>query len=690
MADSTFMRYIERESSWLAFNERVFELAKSPDSPLLERAKFLAIFASNLDEFFMVRVATLKRRIATGLALKGPTGEQPKEVLASVLAQVKSMVTDHAEFFRDDVAPKLLDEGIEIVDWEKLTTEEREYLDTLFTNRVFPVLTPLSVDPSHPFPYISGLSLNLAILVKNPENGEDVFARVKVPPLMPRFVETLPRGTGRFLPLESLIAEHLADLFPGMEIIAHHSFRVTRNQDLEVEEDDSENLLHSLEQELLRRRFGPAVRLEVSRDIDKRILDRLSEELGVEANEIFHLPEPLDLTGLFSIAGLDRPELKFSPFSSRTHPSLVEVDTDSVTGEIFEAIKRKEILLHHPFDSFTSSVVSFLEQAAADPKVLAIKQTLYRTSGDSPIVDALIDAASAGKQVLALVELRARFDELANVRWARKLEEAGVHVVYGVLGLKTHAKLSLVVRDEGDQLMRYCHIGTGNYNPKTARQYEDLGILTADPELCDDLSRLFNQLSGMAPQTDFRRLLVAPRTLRPGLIERIKREIAHAEAGKPAGIRMKLNSLEDENIIDALYKASEAGIKVEIIVRGICALRAGVPGLSENITVRSYLGRFLEHSRIFHFHNAGHDELWIGSADMMHRNLDRRVETLVRIVAPNSHQKLMVLLDELTSGKFAAWFLQESNEWVRQTQNSIGEDLQDLQEFLIARSKASQ
>lgn len=690
MADSTFMRYIERESSWLAFNERVFELAKSPDSPLLERAKFLAIFASNLDEFFMVRVATLKRRIATGLALKGPTGERPKEVLASVLAQVKSMVTDHAEFFRDDVAPKLLDEGIEIVDWEKLTTEEREYLDRLFTDRVFPVLTPLSVDPSHPFPYISGLSLNLAILVKNPENGEDVFARVKVPPLMPRFVETLPRGTGRFLPLESLIAEHLADLFPGMEIIAHHSFRVTRNQDLEVEEDDSENLLHSLEQELLRRRFGPAVRLEVSRDIDKRILDRLSEELGVEENEIFHLPEPLDLTGLFNIAGLDRPELKFSPFSSRTHPSLVEVDTDSVTGEIFEAIKRKEILLHHPFDSFTSSVVSFLEQAAADPKVVAIKQTLYRTSGDSPIVDALIDAASAGKQVLALVELRARFDELANVRWARKLEEAGVHVVYGVLGLKTHAKLSLVVRDEGDQLMRYCHIGTGNYNPKTARQYEDLGILTADPELCDDLSRLFNQLSGMAPQTDFRRLLVAPRTLRPGLIERIKREIAHAEAGKPAGIRMKLNSLEDENIIDALYKASEAGIKVEIIVRGICALRAGVPGLSENITVRSYLGRFLEHSRIFHFHNAGHDELWIGSADMMHRNLDRRVETLVRIVAPNSHQKIMVLLDELTSGKFAAWFLQESNEWVRQTQNSFGEDLQDLQEFLIARSKASQ
>ncbi len=690
MADSTFMRYIERESSWLAFNERVFELAKSPDSPLLERAKFLAIFASNLDEFFMVRVATLKRRIATGLALKGPTGEQPKEVLASVLAQVKSMVTDHAEFFRDDVAPKLLDEGIEIVDWNMVTAEEREYLDTLFTDRVFPVLTPLSVDPSHPFPYISGLSLNLAILVKNPENGEDVFARVKVPPLMPRFVETLPRGTGRFLPLEALIAEHLADLFPGMEIIAHHSFRVTRNQDLEVEEDDSENLLHSLEQELLRRRFGPAVRLEVSRDIDKRTLDRLSEELGVEENEIFHLPEPLDLTGLFSIAGLDRPELKFPPFSSRTHPSLVEVDTDSVTGEIFEAIKRKEILLHHPFDSFTSSVVSFLEQAAADPKVLAIKQTLYRTSGDSPIVDALIDAASAGKQVLALVELRARFDELANVRWARKLEEAGVHVVYGVLGLKTHAKLSLVVRDEGDRLMRYCHIGTGNYNPKTARQYEDLGILTADPELCDDLSRLFNQLSGMAPQTDFRRLLVAPRTLRPGLIERVKREIAHAEAGKPAGIRMKLNSLEDENIIDALYKASEAGIKVEIIVRGICALRAGVPGLSENITVRSYLGRFLEHSRIFHFHNAGHDELWIGSADMMHRNLDRRVETLVRIVAPSSHQKLMVLLDELTSGKFAAWFLQESNEWVRQTQNSIGEDLQDLQEFLIARSKASQ
>lgn len=684
------MRYIERESSWLAFNERVFELAKSSESPLLERAKFLAIFASNLDEFFMVRVATLKRRIATGLAIKGPTGEQPKEVLASVLAQVKSMVTDHADYYRGVVAPMLLDEGIEIVEWAMLNDDERKHLNQLFIERVFPVLTPLSVDPSHPFPYISGLSLNLAVLVKNPENGEDVFARVKVPPLLPRFVETLPRGNGRFIPLEALIAEHLGELFPSMDILAHHSFRVTRNQDLEVEEDDSENLLHSLEQELLRRRFGPAVRLEVSRDMDKRILDKLSEELGVEANEVFHLPEPLDLTGLFSIAGLDRPELKFPNFSSRTHPSLVDVDTNSATGEIFEAIKRKEILLHHPYDSFTSSVVSFLEQAAADPKVLAIKQTLYRTSGDSPIVDALIDAASAGKQVLALVELRARFDELANVRWARKLEEAGVHVVYGVLGLKTHAKLSLVVRDEGERLMRYCHIGTGNYNPKTARQYEDLGVLTADPELCDDLSRLFNQLSGMAPQTDFRRLLVAPRTLRPGLIERIKREIAHAKSGKPAGIRMKLNSLEDENIIDALYAASEAGIKVEIVVRGICALRAGVPGLSENITVRSYLGRFLEHSRIFHFHNAGHDEIWIGSADMMHRNLDRRVETLVRIVAPASHQKLMVLLDELTSEKFGAWFLQESNEWVRRTEGPAGESLQNLQEFLIARSKGAQ
>ena len=684
------MRYIERESSWLAFNERVFELAKSSESPLLERAKFLAIFASNLDEFFMVRVATLKRRIATGLAIKGPTGEQPKEVLASVLAQVKSMVTDHADYYRGVVAPMLLDEGIEIVEWAMLNDDERKHLNQLFIERVFPVLTPLSVDPSHPFPYISGLSLNLAVLVKNPENGEDVFARVKVPPLLPRFVETLPRGNGRFIPLEALIAEHLGELFPSMDILAHHSFRVTRNQDLEVEEDDSENLLHSLEQELLRRRFGPAVRLEVSRDMDKRILDKLSEELGVEANEVFHLPEPLDLTGLFSIAGLDRPELKFPNFSSRTHPSLVDVDTNSATGEIFEAIKRKEILLHHPYDSFTSSVVSFLEQAAADPKVLAIKQTLYRTSGDSPIVDALIDAASAGKQVLALVELRARFDELANVRWARKLEEAGVHVVYGVLGLKTHAKLSLVVRDEGERLMRYCHIGTGNYNPKTARQYEDLGVLTADPELCDDLSRLFNQLSGMAPQTDFRRLLVAPRTLRPGLIERIKREIAHAKSGKPAGIRMKLNSLEDENIIDALYDASEAGIKVEIVVRGICALRAGVPGLSENITVRSYLGRFLEHSRIFHFHNAGHDEIWIGSADMMHRNLDRRVETLVRIVAPASHQKLMVLLDELTSEKFGAWFLQESNEWVRRTEGPAGESLQNLQEFLIARSKGAQ
>lgn len=687
MADSILMRYIERESSWLAFNERVFELAKSSESPLLERAKFLAIFASNLDEFFMVRVATLKRRIATGLAIKGPTGEQPKEVLASVLAQVKSMVTDHADYYREVVAPMLLDEGIEIVEWAMLNEDERKHLNQLFIDRVFPVLTPLSVDPSHPFPYISGLSLNLAILVKNPENCEDVFARVKVPPLLPRFVETLPRGTGRFIPLEALIAEHLGELFPSMEILAHHSFRVTRNQDLEVEEDDSENLLHSLEQELLRRRFGPAVRLEVSRDMDKRILDKLSEELGVEANEIFHLPEPLDLTGLFSIAGLDRPELKFPNFSSRTHPSLVDVDTDSTTGEIFEAIKRKEILLHHPYDSFTSSVVSFLEQAAADPKVLAIKQTLYRTSGDSPIVDALIDAASAGKQVLALVELRARFDELANVRWARKLEEAGVHVVYGVLGLKTHAKLSLVVRDEGDRLMRYCHIGTGNYNPKTARQYEDLGILTADPELCDDLSRLFNQLSGMAPQTDFRRLLVAPRTLRPGLIERIKREIAHAKAGKPAGIRMKLNSLEDENIIDALYDASEAGIKVEIVVRGICALRAGVPGLSENITVRSYLGRFLEHSRIFHFHNAGHDEIWIGSADMMHRNLDRRVEVMAQVKDRRLTGYLNEVFDSTMHPSTRCWELGSDGNWTAAPQD--GQRVRDHQVWLMEKHRQS-
>lgn len=675
-------RYIEREESWLAFNERVLELAENPEFPLLERARFLSIFASNLDEFFMVRVAGMKRRVATGLAMTTPTGHQPREVLELISDESHSLMARQARCFHDVVKPQLAEEGVLLLGYADLDETERAYLRDLFINRIFPVLTPLAVDPAHPFPYISGLSLNLAVVVRNPQNSEELYARVKVPPSLPRFLPTRSSLASRYIPLEDLIAAHLDELFPGMDVLEHYAFRVTRNQDLEVEEDEAENLLNALEQELLRRRFGPPVRLEIDENMEPALLEKLLSELEVVESEVYRLPPPLDLTGLDRIADLDRPELKFIHFSSSTHPVIGSAEFD---GDIFAAIRSQDILLHHPYDSFTTSVVAFLEQAAQDPSVLAIKQTLYRTSGDSPIVDALIDAAEAGKQVLALIELRARFDELANVRWARKLEEAGVHVLYGLLGLKTHAKLSLVVRDEPDGLRRYCHIGTGNYNPKTARHYEDLGILTCDPVLGEDLTRLFNQLSGFAPQTEFRRLLVAPTSLRTGLIERINREIHHAQAGRPATIRLKLNSLEDESMIDALYKASAAGVAIKLVIRGICALRPGVEGLSENIEVSSYLGRFLEHSRIFHFGNGGEDEVWIGSADMMHRNLDRRVEALVRINDPDSRARLLGMLDELTSGRFCAWHLHGDTTWSRVASDAEGNRLPDWQATLVNR-----
>lgn len=675
-------RFIEREESWLAFNERVLELAENTEFPLLERARFLGIFASNLDEFFMVRVAGMKRRVATGLAMITPTGHKPREVLSLISAESHSLMARQAQCFHDVVKPQLASEGILLLAYADLDETERANLRELFITRIFPVLTPLAVDPAHPFPYISGLSLNLAVVLRNALSDEELFARVKVPPSLPRFLPTRSNPASRYIPLEDLIAAHLDELFPGMEILKHYAFRVTRNQDLEVEEDEAENLLNALEQELLRRRFGPPVRLEIDENMDPALLEKLLSELEVVESEVYRLPPPLDLTGLNRIVELDRPELKFVHFSSSTHPAIASPEFD---GDIFASIRSQDILLHHPYDSFTTSVVAFLEQAAQDPLVLAIKQTLYRTSGDSPIVDALIDAAEAGKQVLALIELRARFDELANVRWARKLEEAGVHVLYGQPGLKAHAKLSLVVRDEPDGLRRYCHIGTGNYNPKTARHYEDLGILTCDPVLGEDLTRLFNQLSGFAPQTEFRRLLVAPTSMRAGLIERINREIHHAQAGRSAVIRLKLNSLEDEEMIDALYKASAAGVAVQLVIRGICALRPGVAGLSENIEVRSYLGRFLEHSRIFHFGNSGDDEVWIGSADMMHRNLDRRVEALVRVNDPASRKTLLGMLDELTSDRFAAWHLHGDTTWSRIAVDAGGNPLPDWQATLVQR-----
>ena len=555
-------------------------------------------------------------------------------------------------------------------------------VDATFKSKIFPVLTPLAVDPSHPFPYISGLSLNLAVVVKNPESESELFARIKVPSNLPRFVETAKGDERRFIPLEQVITAHIGDLFPGMEILYYFTFRLTRNADLELEEEESEDLLATMEQELLRRKFGPPVRLEVDKEIEHELLQTLMDELEVKEEDIIRYPEPLDLTGLNQIADIDRPDLKFPAFRSQVAWDLRDVEPDSLE-EFFDAIRRREVMLHHPYESFTSSVVRFLESAARDPKVLAIKQTLYRTSGDSPIVEALIEAAESGKQVLAVIEIRARFDEQANVRWARKLEDAGVHVVYGLVGFKTHAKLSLVVREEASGIRRYVHIGTGNYNPKTARLYEDFGILSSDPILGEDVNKLFNQLSGFAPQTSFERLLVAPRTLRSGLLAKIQNEIDNKKAGQPAGIRMKLNSIMDEEFIELLYLASNAGVKIELVVRGICALRPGVPGLSENITVRSILGRFLEHSRIFYFVNGGDEEVWIGSADLMHRNLDRRVESMVRIEQTDHKRMLFRALDSYLAPATVRWEMESNGDWKRITKSAAGESLTDLHDQVI-------
>ena len=684
-------RFLDREISWLQFNERVLQLAADETVPLLERARFLSIFTSNLDEFFMVRVAGLKRRIATGLAVRSASGLEPREVLEQISLVAHELQSMQSAVFTERVRPALADEGIAIVRWDQLTEEERERLTDLFAAQVFPVLTPLSVDPAHPFPYISGLSLNLAVVLINAKTGKEHFARVKVPPLLPRLLHIGPKAgdsavadlfSTRFVPLEDVIAAHLDMLFPGMEVHEHYTFRVTRNEDLEVEEDDAENLLAALEKELTRRRFGPPVRLEVDEDMDDHVLDMLVRELGVHPSEVYRLPAPLDLRGLEAIADLERSDLRYEPFRPQTHGDLAPAET-AKASDILGIVRYKDVLLQHPYDSFSTSVQAFIEQAAADPKVLAIKQTLYRTSGDSPIVDALIDAAEAGKQVLAVVEIKARFDEQNNISWARKLEHAGVHVVYGIVGLKTHAKLCLVVRQEAEGLRRYCHVGTGNYNPKTARLYEDFGLLTSDPQVGEDLTRLFNQLSGIAPRSKFRRLLVAPRSVRSGLVERIEAEIEHQLAGRPGLVQMKLNSIVDENVIDALYRASMAGVHVDIWVRGICALRPGVEGLSENIEVHSILGRFLEHSRVFVFGGGGEPEVLIGSADMMHRNLDRRVEALVRLTDPRHISDIEDLMSRGMSGDYSHWRLGDDGRWTRCSVDASGEPLPDLQAALI-------
>lgn len=677
-------RYLNRELSWLDFNARVLALAADPSLPLLERAKFLAIFASNLDEFYMVRVAGLKRRDEMGLSVRSADGLSPREQLRRINERTQQISNRHAHVFLDAVRPALADEGIVIVTWAEVDEGERSRLSTYFHEQVFPVLTPLAVDPAHPFPFVSGLSLNLAVTVRQPEDGGQHFARIKVPDNVDRFVE-LARREGssdvvRFLPMEELIAAFLPVLFPGLEIVEHHAFRITRNADFEVEEDRDEDLLQALERELARRRFGSPVRLEVSDDMTESMLELLLRELDVDTGDVIEVPGLLDLSSLWQIYDQDRPALKDRPFVPATPPAFGERETPK---SIFSTLRDGDVLVHHPYDSFSTSVQRFIEQAAADPNVLAIKQTLYRTSGDSPIVNALIDAAAAGKQVVALVEIKARFDEQANIKWARALERAGVHVVYGLVGLKTHCKTCLVVRREGSTIRRYCHIGTGNYNSKTARLYEDVGLLTAAPDIGADLTDLFNSLTGYSRKESYRNLLVAPYGVRKGIIERIEQEIAAKQSGADAGIRLKANALVDEQVIDSLYRASQAGVRVEVVVRGICALRPGVAGFSENITVRSILGRFLEHSRIIHFRAT--DEFWIGSADMMHRNLDRRVEVMAQVKDPRLTSQLNDVFDSALDPSTRCWELDMDGKWTASPRE--GETVRDHQVSLMERHR---
>ena len=688
LSDLGLDRFIDRELSWLAFNQRVLELGEDPATPLLERANFLAIFPSNLDEWFMVRVAGLKRRIDTGLAVPTPAGVPAAQELAEIRAKARELQLRHAACFNDDVRPALEAEGIRIRAWADLDDDARAHLTEVFRARIFPVLTPLAVDPAHPFPYISGLSLNLSVRVHHPITDKVEFARLKVPPMLPRLYPLdSPEGERHFLLLEDLIAEHLGELFPGMTVIDHHAFRITRNEDVSIEEDETENLLQALEKELLRRRFGPPIRLEVSDDMDDETLNLLIDELDITHDEVTVLSGPLDLTALFGLGGADRPDLKYGTHVPVTAAAFRTSDSRE-EADIFGAIAERDVLVQHPYESFSTSVQAFIEQAAADPEVLAIKQTLYRTSGDSPIIAALIRAADAGKQVLALVEIKARFDEQNNIVWARKLEKAGVHVVYGLVGLKTHCKLLQVIRREDSGLRIYNHIGTGNYNPKTSRIYEDMGLFTCDDDVSGDVTRLFNQLSGYAIERDFKRLLVAPLHLRKGLLDRIEAERRAALRGEPAHVRVKVNSMIDEEFIDALYAASRAGVRVDVFVRGICGIRPGVPGMSENVRVRSVIGRYLEHSRVFAFRNGGDEEVWIGSADMMHRNLDRRIEALVLLKDPAHVQHCLEMFDLAMSDGTANWRMQPDGSWQRHAVDEAGRPLVQVHDETMRRISA--
>ncbi len=674
-------RYLNRELAWLDFNARVLAISEDRTVPLLERVKFLAIFSGNLDEFFQVRVAALRDQLAARLGKTSPDGLSPGEQLRALRPVVEKLLVRQGRAFLQDIGPALSEAGIVLCDWDSLDHDDREYLVEAFGRRIFPVLTPLAVDPGHPFPYISNMSLNLAVSVRDPATGARRFARLKVPPLLPRFV-LMPDGE-RFVPLEQVIAAQLDSLFPGMEVESHDAFRVTRNADLTPQEEEADDLLAAVELELRRRRFGRAVRLEVASTMSEESRELLIRELELEPEDVYVIDGPLELGGLWSVYGLDRPDLKDPGWVGVTQPVLV--DPDGNACDVFSVLRAQDVLVHHPYDSFTMSVVTFIEQAAADPQVLAIKQTLYRTSGDSPIVKALIEAAEAGKQVVALVELKARFDEQANIAWARALEQAGVHVVYGLVGLKTHSKTALVVREEGDHVRHYFHVGTGNYNPRTARTYEDIGLLSADPDIGADLGELFNYLTGYSRQSHYRRLLVAPATLRQAMLDLIATE---RDAPDRSGrIVLKMNNLVDPAVIDALYQASQAGVKIDLVIRGICCLRPGVPGMSEGVRVRSLVGRFLEHSRIFAFGVRERRCYYIGSADLMPRNLDRRVEALVPVGDPRLQARLQEVLDLNLSDDTLAWELTGEGTW-HKVPTGKGVNAQNrLQEIALQRSR---
>jgi polyphosphate kinase len=673
--------YINRELSWLEFNKRVFALTGREDFPILEKAKFLAIWSQNLDEFFQVRVAGLKEQVAHGLRSATPDGLTPAQQLAAIRADVDAQYQEVSKRFLSEVAPALAKEGIVFSDYSTLDDEDREFLDEQFRELVFPVVTPLAVDPAHPFPYISNLSLNLAIFVRNPETRLTRFARVKIPPILPRFV-VLPDGE-RFVPLEQVIASHLDSLFPGMEVLGHHVFRVTRNADFEVEEDEGGDLLMTIESELTQRRFGRVVRLEVHPDMPDEVLDLLMREMGAAEEDVYRVDGPLDLSGLWGVFDLDLPELKFPVFTGVTPPRLSAGPSDTV--DIFEVIRQGDLMAHHPYDSFPSTVEAFITRAAKDPDVLAIKMTLYRTNRNSQIMQSLIDAAERGKQVVALVELKARFDEERNIEWAQRLEDVGVHVMYGVVGLKTHTKIALVMRREGDRVVRYAHIGTGNYNENTARIYEDVGVFTADPDLGSDLSDLFNYLTGYSRQTRYRSLAVSPDGIRQRIMALIEDEASRGDGH----ITMKMNSLVDAGIIEALYKASQAGTRIDLCVRGICCLVPGVPGLSENISVRSIVGRYLEHSRIYRFGARGRERTYLyGSADMMPRNLDRRVEALAPVTDPDLQFRMDEIFDVLFADDTLAWELGPNGTWTRVTGDAYVDTHETLQELAVIRSAA--